>query len=97
MLSAPYSCKPVHRSPEEAEMQDECKTKEQLITELRALRQRFAESENDITERKQADEALKESEERFEALALAAFEGIAFTDSGVVIDANAQAGANAPL
>ncbi|MGO9316080.1 MAG: PAS domain S-box protein [Syntrophobacteraceae bacterium] len=71
-------------------MQDEVKTKEQLITELCALRQRLAESEKDITERKLAEEALKESEERFKALALASFEGIAFTDGGVVIDANPQ-------
>ena len=44
----------------------------------------------DITDRKLAEEALKENEERFEALANASFEGIVFTDGGVVIDANSQ-------
>jgi PAS domain S-box-containing protein len=44
----------------------------------------------DITERKLAEEAKKESEERLEALAKATFEGIAFIDGGVVIDANPQ-------
>jgi PAS domain S-box-containing protein len=44
----------------------------------------------DITERVQAEAALRESEARFRALSNAAFEGIAFTEQGVVIDANQQ-------
>ncbi len=43
----------------------------------------------DITERKQAEEALKESEERFRSLSNAAFEGIAITEQGKIVDANA--------
>jgi PAS domain S-box-containing protein len=45
-------------------MQDEDKSKQQLIIELKALRQRVAESEKDKTERKLAEEALRESEQR---------------------------------
>ena len=71
-------------------MQDGAKTKKQLIAELRALRQRLSESDKDITEWKRVEPALRESEERFKALALASFEGIGLTDGGVVIDANPQ-------
>ena len=42
----------------------------------------------EITERKLAEEALKESEKRFRSLSKAAFEGIAFGENGVVVDAN---------
>ncbi|MHC4630419.1 MAG: PAS domain S-box protein [Planctomycetota bacterium] len=42
----------------------------------------------DITQRKQAEDALKESEKRFRNLSEAAFEGIAFTEKGVLVDAN---------
>jgi len=47
---------------------DEEKTEEQLITELAMLRQRVTELETSETERKLAEEALKESEERYRAL-----------------------------
>jgi len=41
-------------------------------------------------EREGADRALRESEERFERLSAAAFEGIAITDAGVFVDGNEQ-------
>jgi PAS domain S-box-containing protein len=42
----------------------------------------------DITERKLSEEELKESEKRLRSLSEAAFEGIAFTEKGVLVDAN---------
>jgi PAS domain S-box-containing protein len=42
----------------------------------------------DITGHKRAEEALHESEERFRSLSEAAFEGIAITEKGIIIDAN---------
>jgi len=44
----------------------------------------------DITERKRAEEALLHSEHRFQTLAAATFEGIAISEKGRYIDANAQ-------
>jgi len=45
-------------------MKDQDKTKEQLINELAEMRQRIAELEEADTERKRAEEALRESEQR---------------------------------
>ena len=44
----------------------------------------------DITARKQAEEALAESEQRFRTLAEASFEGIAITENGVLLDCSEQ-------
>jgi len=44
----------------------------------------------DVTGRREREEALKQSEQRFRALTAAAFEGISITERGVVVDANDQ-------
>ncbi|MCH7963994.1 MAG: PAS domain S-box protein [Bacteroidetes bacterium] len=44
----------------------------------------------DITERKKAEEAHRESEERFSRLSGAAFEGIVISDGGKIVDVNDQ-------
>lgn len=42
----------------------------------------------DITQNKKAEESLRESERRFRSLSEAAFEGIVFSENGVLVDAN---------
>jgi len=42
----------------------------------------------DITARKQAEESLRESEEKFKLLAAATIEGIAFHEKGLILDGN---------
>jgi len=44
----------------------------------------------DISERKKAEQALRESEERFRNLTAAAFEGIVITENGRILDINDQ-------
>ncbi|MFC1764672.1 PAS domain S-box protein [Planctomycetota bacterium] len=42
----------------------------------------------EVTARKQAEQTLQESEERFRVLSEASFEGVVFSDKGVLVDAN---------
>ena len=45
---------------------------------------------NDITDRKRAEENLRQSEHRFSSLAEATFEGIVITEAGRIVEANEQ-------
>jgi PAS domain S-box-containing protein len=60
---------------------------------IRAFRipgERLAVAFENIAGRKQAEEALRESEDRFRTLSEASFEGIAISDKGYIIDTNEQ-------
>lgn len=61
-------------------MEDERKTKEELMGELRDLRKRNEKLEADIKKLRQAEEKLRESEKKFEALFEGAAEGIIVAD-----------------
>ncbi|MCJ7639602.1 MAG: PAS domain S-box protein, partial [Euryarchaeota archaeon] len=65
-------------------MKDNDKTQEQLIKELAQLRRRIAELEQSKIERNRAEEALRESEETFRALAENANDGILIAIGKVV-------------
>ena len=73
-------------------LSDEAKTKEQLISELAVLRQRVTELETLESERKRAEEALRESGYKyrylFEELNDAAF--LADVETGRILDTNKQ-------
>jgi PAS domain S-box-containing protein len=70
-------------------MEDQHKTKEQLINELAEMRQRVAELEAADTERKRAEEALRESEEDLKAIFNSVGDGIALMNTrGKVIKIN---------
>jgi PAS domain S-box-containing protein len=70
-------------------MTDQDKTKEQLISELGELRQRVAELEAVETERRRAEEALWESEERFRSIIKLSNDSIVLTDEqGIIIEWN---------
>jgi PAS domain S-box-containing protein len=70
-------------------MEDQDKTKEGLINELVELRQRVAELEAADTDRRQAEEALRESEEDLRAIFNGVGDGIALIDvTGKVIKVN---------
>jgi len=62
-------------------MRDEDKTREQLINELVELRRRITELEKLETKRKQAEEALQESEEKFRSISASAQDGIIMMDN----------------
>ncbi|MGO9556345.1 MAG: PAS domain S-box protein [Syntrophobacteraceae bacterium] len=73
-------------------MQHEDKTKEQLIKELHALRQRLAESEKDKSELKRAEEALRESEELYRTLVNLSPDAISVADvNGLLTFASSKA------
>ncbi|MDP3001677.1 MAG: PAS domain S-box protein [Bacteroidales bacterium] len=75
-------------------MKNKVKTREELIKELRDLKQEFDSMkelfEKDISERRQAEEALRESEEHYKILFNEALDGICLADAetGLIIDCN---------
>lgn len=71
-------------------MKDENKTKEQLINEIVELRQRISELEKSETERKQIQEELQESKERYRFLLEKSFNGIFVHENFKILDLNQQ-------
>ena len=69
-------------------MQDIDKSKEQLATEVTQLRQRIAELETAETERKQVEEALRKSEEKYRTVVEISPDGIAIAAKGRHVFAN---------
>ena len=71
-------------------MKDQSKTKKQLIGELNELRQRIADSEASEAKHKQAEEALRQSEERYRQLFEAESDAIFLieNESGRILEAN---------
>jgi PAS domain S-box-containing protein len=82
---------------------DQSKTTKELIRELEELREQVVEIEEtdrnrkrseekriDITVRKQSEEALQESEERFRSFSAASFDGIVVLEGGKLLDVNDQ-------
>ncbi len=63
-------------------MQDSDKSKEQLTTEIIQLRQRIAELETAETKRKQAEDALRKSEEKYRTVVEISPDGIAIASKG---------------
>ena len=67
---------------------DQEKTKEQFIRELTQLRQRIAELEKSETERKRAEESLKESDRRFRTLFDTANDAVFILKGYIFFDCN---------
>jgi len=73
-------------------LKDDAKTKKQLINELRELRQRVAELATSEAKRNQAEEALRESEERYRTLFEDSRDAVYITTrEGKLINANQSA------
>jgi len=65
-------------------MNDEVKTKAELIKELKTLRKEQGESaSNDITEGKQAEETLRKSQQEFASLFRGAPEALVYADDAI--------------
>jgi PAS domain-containing protein len=61
-------------------MKDQAKTKQVLIQELASLRQRIEKLEQSESDRKNMEEALRESEEKFRTIYDRASDGILIVD-----------------
>ncbi len=79
----------LHYLPDEVEMNDETKSKQELITEVHKLRERIGDLEAEKIEQKQIEADLRKSEESFRNLFEIMSEGVVLlTLDGQIIKAN---------